>query len=165
MAIYRDPVTGVCRTLTGYVTDRSCLVSSLKLSSPCGISVRIHHLSHRKSESRNTNPDTYSPINSFSIHFGRFVAMFEVIIILLLVGFVYYAARWILGRSKLYCETCHLNTYVDESGWCHNCHRTTPKRGHSDLSRLCYKQEASYRNVLAFCIQMKRNFAMLQATG
>ena len=40
-----------------------------------------------------------------------------------------------------------------------------PKRGRSDLSRLCYKQEASYRNVLAFCLQMKRNFALLQATG
>ena len=129
MAIYRDPVTGVCRTLTGYVTDRSCLVSSLKLSSPCGISDRLHHLSHRKSESRNTNPNIYSRINSFSIHFGRFAAMFEVIIILLLIGFVYYAARWILGRSRLYCETCHLNTYVDESGWCHNCHRTTPQTG------------------------------------
>jgi len=33
MAIYRDPVTGVSRTLTGYVTDISCRVSSLTLSS------------------------------------------------------------------------------------------------------------------------------------
>jgi len=80
-------------------------------------------------KSRNLKSQIYRRVSPFSTLFERFAAMLEVIIILLLFGFVYYAARWIVGRSNLYCETCHLNTYVDQSGWCHNCHRTYPQTG------------------------------------
>ena len=51
MAVNRDPLAGVSRTLTGYVTDLSFLVSAQKLSvfPSCGISDRLHRPSHRQS--------------------------------------------------------------------------------------------------------------------
>lgn len=127
MAIHRDPMTGVCRTLTGNVTDHSSLVSASEVAS-LAAAYRTDYISPHHQSRIVIYIIKIQRINPLSAPLGRLTAMFVVMIILLMIGFVYYAARWILGRSPLYCETCHLNTYVDASGWCHNCHRTLLKQ-------------------------------------
>ena len=128
MAMNRDPANGSVSHLDK--ERRRHLYSGFNVRGIfpcCGISDRLH-LHHLKVKDRSIHLQK-SNVSTASLHFLYPVSrMIELILFLLMIAFIYYAARWIPGRSPLYCETCHLNTYVDASGWCHNCSRILKRR-------------------------------------